>query len=70
MWTVFFKALFFHIANLIIRNLVRVNHTVQPTLHVNMILLHILYACVYGGWGAGDIDHTWIFKPVVLHRLH
>lgn len=42
----------------------------EPMMHVNAIRLRALYACVYGGWGAGDIDHTWIFKPVVLQRLH
>lgn len=38
----------------------------EPMMHVNAIRLRALY----GGWGAGDIDHTWIFKPVVLQRLH
>lgn len=33
-----------------------------------MTLLHVQPACIpkwdnlYGGWGAKDIDHTWIFK--------
>lgn len=40
------SALFFFVSNLIISNLVRVSHMAKPTVHVNVILLHVLYACV------------------------
>lgn len=34
----------------------------EPMMHVNAIRLRALYACVYGGWGARDIDQHMDFQ--------